>query len=115
MDNRTGLFTNAVIWFGVAISVSEIQAGIQIASASLDASSKGTLIKSISKAIFQLLTIVIITSNQSTSLLYILRNYATDVCFLSRSAYLPYMLLQTTERLSEERCISRHFSASDLL
>ena len=34
MDNRTGLFTNAVIWFGVAISVSEIQAGIQIASAS---------------------------------------------------------------------------------
>ena len=34
MDNRTGLFTNIIIWFGVAISVSEIQAGIQIASAS---------------------------------------------------------------------------------
>ena len=34
MENRTGLLTNAIIWFGVAISVSEIQAGIQIASAS---------------------------------------------------------------------------------
>ena len=34
MDNRTGLFTNMIIWFGVAISVSEIQAGIQVASAS---------------------------------------------------------------------------------
>ena len=34
MENRTGLFTNIVIWFGVAISVSEIEAGIQIASAS---------------------------------------------------------------------------------
>ena len=33
MENRTGLFTNMIIWFGVAISVSEIQAGIQIASA----------------------------------------------------------------------------------
>ncbi len=33
MENRTGLFTNAVIWFGVAISVSEIEAGIQIGSA----------------------------------------------------------------------------------
>ena len=33
MENRTGLFTNMVIWFGVAISVSEIQAGIQIGSA----------------------------------------------------------------------------------
>ena len=33
MENRTGLFTNAIIWFGVAISVSEIEAGIQIASA----------------------------------------------------------------------------------
>ena len=32
MENRTGIFTNAVIWFGVAISVSEIEAGIQIAS-----------------------------------------------------------------------------------
>ena len=32
MENRTGLFTNMIIWFGVAISVSEIQAGIQIAS-----------------------------------------------------------------------------------
>ncbi|MBQ8018443.1 MAG: cytosine permease [Methanobrevibacter sp.] len=30
---RTGLFTNAIIWFGVAISVSEIEAGVQIASA----------------------------------------------------------------------------------
>lgn len=34
MENRTGLFTNAVIWFGVAISVSEIEAGIQIGSMS---------------------------------------------------------------------------------
>lgn len=34
MENRTGIFTNAVIWFGVAISVSEIEAGIQIASSS---------------------------------------------------------------------------------
>ena len=34
MENRTGIFTNAIIWFGVAISVSEIEAGIQIASAS---------------------------------------------------------------------------------
>ena len=34
MENRTGLLTNTIIWFGVAISVSEIQAGIQIASAS---------------------------------------------------------------------------------
>ncbi len=33
MQNRTGLFTNAVIWFGVAISVSEIIAGIQLGSA----------------------------------------------------------------------------------
>ena len=33
MENRTGLFTNSVIWFGVAISVSEIIAGIQIGSA----------------------------------------------------------------------------------
>lgn len=33
MQNHTGLFTNAVIWFGVAISVSEIIAGIQIGSA----------------------------------------------------------------------------------
>lgn len=32
MQNKTGLFTNAVIWFGVAISVSEIEAGIQIGS-----------------------------------------------------------------------------------
>lgn len=30
MENRTGLFTNLIIWFGVAISVSEIEAGIQI-------------------------------------------------------------------------------------
>ena len=33
METRTGLFTNAIIWFGVAISVSEIIAGIQIGSA----------------------------------------------------------------------------------
>lgn len=32
MENHTGLFTNAVIWFGVAISVSEIIAGIQVGS-----------------------------------------------------------------------------------
>ena len=34
MENRTGLFSNGVIWFGVAISVSEIEAGIQLASSS---------------------------------------------------------------------------------
>lgn len=34
MENRTGLFANAVIWFGVAISVSEIEAGIGIGSVS---------------------------------------------------------------------------------
>ena len=34
MENRTGLFTNAMIWFGVAISVSEIEAGIGIGNAS---------------------------------------------------------------------------------
>ena len=34
MENRTGLFTNAMIWFGVAISVSEIEAGIGIGQAS---------------------------------------------------------------------------------
>lgn len=33
MENHTGLFTNSIIWFGVAISVSEIIAGIQIGSA----------------------------------------------------------------------------------
>ena len=33
MEHRTGLFTNVAIWFGVAISVSEILAGVQIASA----------------------------------------------------------------------------------
>ena len=32
MQNRTGLFTNGIIWFGVAISVSEIIAGIQLGS-----------------------------------------------------------------------------------
>ena len=32
MEERTGLFSNGVIWFGVAISVSEIEAGIQLAS-----------------------------------------------------------------------------------
>ncbi|MBO7501495.1 MAG: cytosine permease [Fibrobacterales bacterium] len=30
MEKRTGLSTNAVIWFGVAVSVSEIEAGIEI-------------------------------------------------------------------------------------
>lgn len=34
MENRTGILTNAAIWFGVAISVSEIEAGIQIGTAS---------------------------------------------------------------------------------
>lgn len=34
MQNRTGLFSNAIIWFGVAISVSEIQAGIGIGTMS---------------------------------------------------------------------------------
>ena len=34
MENRTGILTNAAIWFGVAISVSEIEAGIQIGSSS---------------------------------------------------------------------------------
>ena len=32
MEKRTGLFSNAVIWFGVAVSVSEIEAGIQLAT-----------------------------------------------------------------------------------
>ena len=39
MENRTGLFSNGVIWFVVAISVSEIEAGIQIASMSTLSSS----------------------------------------------------------------------------
>lgn len=30
MEKRTSLFTNGVIWFGVAVSVSEIEAGIEI-------------------------------------------------------------------------------------
>ena len=34
MENRTGIFTNGIIWFGVAISVSEIEVGIQIGTAS---------------------------------------------------------------------------------
>ena len=34
MENRTGLFTIGVIWFGVAISVSEIEAGIGIGAMS---------------------------------------------------------------------------------
>lgn len=34
MENRTGILTNGIIWFGVAISVSEIEAGIQIGSLS---------------------------------------------------------------------------------
>lgn len=33
MEKKTGIFTNGVIWFGVAISVSEIEAGIEIGSA----------------------------------------------------------------------------------
>ena len=33
MERRTGLFSNGVIWFGVAISVSEIEAGIEIGAA----------------------------------------------------------------------------------
>ena len=33
MEKRTGLFTNGIIWFGVAISVSEIEAGIEIGAA----------------------------------------------------------------------------------
>ena len=34
MEKRTGLFSNGIIWFGVAISVSEIEAGIEIGAAS---------------------------------------------------------------------------------
>ncbi|WP_407377626.1 cytosine permease [Methanobrevibacter sp.] len=34
MEKRTGLLSNLVIWFGVAISVSEIEAGIEIGAAS---------------------------------------------------------------------------------
>ena len=34
MENRTGILTNGIIWFGVAISVSEIEAGIQIGTMS---------------------------------------------------------------------------------
>ena len=34
MEKRTNLLTNGVIWFGVAISVSEIEAGIEIGAAS---------------------------------------------------------------------------------
>ena len=33
MEKRTGLFANGIIWFGVAISVSEIEAGIEIGAA----------------------------------------------------------------------------------
>ncbi len=32
-EKRTGLFANGIIWFGVAISVSEIEAGIEIGAA----------------------------------------------------------------------------------
>ncbi|MBR0472214.1 MAG: cytosine permease [Methanosphaera sp.] len=39
MKNRTNLLTNAIIWFGVAISVSEIEAGIGIGNASTISSS----------------------------------------------------------------------------
>lgn len=34
MDKRTNIFTNGIIWFGVAISVSEIECGIEIGAAS---------------------------------------------------------------------------------
>lgn len=44
MEDRTGLFTNAVIWFGVAISVSEIEAGISIGNATPEASMWAALI-----------------------------------------------------------------------
>ena len=33
MEKRTGLFSNGIIWFGVAIAVSEIEAGIEIGAA----------------------------------------------------------------------------------
>ena len=33
MEKRTGLFSNGIIWFGVAISVSEIEAGVEIGAA----------------------------------------------------------------------------------
>jgi putative hydroxymethylpyrimidine transporter CytX len=36
MEKRTGLFSNGIIWFGVAISVSEIEAGIEIGAAAGD-------------------------------------------------------------------------------
>ena len=36
MEKRTGLFANGIIWFGVAISVSEIEAGIEIGAAARD-------------------------------------------------------------------------------
>ena len=36
MEKRTGLFANGIIWFGVAISVSEIEAGIEIGAAASD-------------------------------------------------------------------------------
>ena len=38
MEKRTGLFSNGIIWFGVAISVSEIEAGIEIGAASASGS-----------------------------------------------------------------------------
>lgn len=34
MEKRTSIFTNGIIWFGVAISVSEIECGIEIGAAS---------------------------------------------------------------------------------
>ncbi|MBP5247216.1 MAG: cytosine permease [Fibrobacter sp.] len=36
MEKRTSLFANGIIWFGVAISVSEIEAGIEIGAAAAD-------------------------------------------------------------------------------
>lgn len=36
MEKRTKLFANGIIWFGVAISVSEIEAGIEIGRAAAD-------------------------------------------------------------------------------
>ena len=33
MEKRIGIFSSGIIWFGVAISVSEIEAGIEIGAA----------------------------------------------------------------------------------
>ena len=34
MKKRYGLLTNGIVWFGVAVSVSEIEAGIEIGAES---------------------------------------------------------------------------------